>query len=42
MPKGYHTWPESGELHPVREKHKKKEKKSQKRKYHNYTYEEGK
>ena len=41
MPKGYHTWPESGELHPVREKHKKK-KKSQKRKYQNNTYKEGK
>ena len=45
MPKGYHTWPIEGTLHPVGKKHKKNKKKnkgSQRRKYDNYTYQEGK
>ena len=41
MSKGYHTWPDKGTKHPVREKHKKKSKK-QKRVYYNNTYEEKK
>ena len=41
MAKKFHIWPDKGTMHPVGEKHKKKSKK-QKRKYHNYIYEEGK